>query len=123
MPFVLRDATGQITRILAHSVPGAEGIRPDSPELIAFLEVWGVPTDPVKEAFETLRRTDIEMSRAIEDVITALLKKSILKLTDLPKAVQERIALRVRLRLQIQEAYERASQLHKQADDKHPARV
>ena len=110
MPFVVRGQDGKIQRVTARSLPGAEMLPPDHPDIISFLDQRGVAPDVIKQAFSELRRTDNEMSRAVEDVITALLKKNILKMTDLPKAVQDRIAYRVRMRLQIQEAYDRASQ-------------
>ena len=52
------------------------------------------------------------MARAVEDIIMVLLKKNILKLSDLPKPVQDRMALRVKLRVLIQDIYEQASGTH-----------
>ncbi len=109
MPYILREPDGRIYRVTARMIPGAETLPPDHPDVISFLENRGVTPDGVRSAFAELKRTDNEMSRAVEDVITALLKKNILKMSDLPKAVQDRIAYRVRMRLQIQEAYDRAS--------------
>lgn len=109
MPYVLRDDHGRITKVSSFQVPGAEGLPADHPELLAFLNSYGVSSDAVEGAISELRRTDNEMSRAIEDLITALLKKNVLKMSDLPKAVQDRIAFRISLRMQIQQAYDRAS--------------
>ncbi|QQR69007.1 MAG: hypothetical protein IPI58_09325 [Alphaproteobacteria bacterium] len=109
MPYVIRDSAGSITKITARQFPGCDVLAPDSDELVTFLKSKGIETNSVLTAIAELRRTDNEMSRAVEDVITALLKRNVLKMSDLPKAVQDRIALRVRLRLQIQEAYDRAS--------------
>jgi hypothetical protein len=110
MPYVLRDATGEITKVSSIAIPGGEGLAADHPDLMAFLKERGIDSTQVEGAIKELRRTDNEMSRAIEDVITALLKKNLLKMTDLPKAVQDRIALRISLRMQIQQIYDRASQ-------------
>jgi hypothetical protein len=109
MPYVLRDADGKVSKISARSLPGADILSHDHADVVAFMQARGVATDQIADALNELRRTDNEMSRAVEDVITALLKKNILKMTDLPKAVQDRIAFRVRMRLQIQDAYDRAS--------------
>ncbi len=79
------------------------------PELLEFMSGRGVDVTQVNAALDELRRTDLDMSRAVEDVITALLKKNILKMSDFPKAVEDRIALRVKMRLQIADAYDRAS--------------
>ena len=56
-----------------------------------------------------MRRTDNEMARAVEDIIMVLLKKNVLKMSDMPKAVQDRMALRVKLRMLIQDVYDQAS--------------
>lgn len=109
MPYVLRDDQGEITKVSSFQVPGAEGLPADHPELLRFLTERGINPTSVESAIRELRRTDNEMSRAIEDLITALLKKNVLKMTDLPKAVQDRIAFRISLRMQIQQAYDRAS--------------
>lgn len=110
MPYVVRDPSGKVTKVSARSLPGADILPHDHADVLAFMQARGIPTNQIAEALSELRRTDNEMSRAVEDVITALLKKNILKMTDLPKAVQDRIAFRVRMRLQIQDAYDRASQ-------------
>ena len=109
MPYVLRDASGQITKVSSFQVPSAEGLPADHPDLLAFLGQQGIDPQQVEGAIKDLKRTDNEMSRAIEDLITALLKKNVLKMSDLPKAVQDRIAFRIGLRMQIQQAYDRAS--------------
>lgn len=109
MPYVLRDGSGKIVKVSSFQVPTAEGLPADHPELLTFLNHNGVSPDMVEGAIKELRRTDSEMSRAIEDLITALLKKNVLKMSDLPRAVQDRIAFRISLRMQIQQAYDRAS--------------
>lgn len=112
MPFVFRDpATKAIAKASIRQVPGAEFLPHNHPELLEFMNNRGVDAALVNTALDELRRTDLDMSRAVEDVITALLKKNILKMTDLPKAVQDRIALRVKMRVQIAEAYDRASSI------------
>lgn len=110
MPYVFRDAaTHAIAKASIRQVPGAEFLPHNHPELVEFMNNRGVDVSQVNTALDELRRTDLDMSRAVEDVITALLKKNILKMSDLPKAVQDRIALRVKMRVQIAEAYDRAS--------------
>jgi hypothetical protein len=110
MPYVFRDATShKITKVSIRQVPGAEFLPHNHQELIEFMNDRGVDVTHVNAALDELRRTDLDMSRAVEDVITALLKKNILKMSDFPKAVEDRIALRVKMRLQIADAYDRAS--------------
>lgn len=110
MPYILRDENGKVSKVSVRIIPGAEMLPHDHKEVIGFMEEKGVNAGIIAESLGELRRTDGEMSRAVEDVITALLKKNILKITDLPKPVQDRIAFRVKMRMQIQEAYDRASQ-------------
>ncbi len=109
MPYLFRNEAGQIYRISVKPVPGAEVLPHDHPEVRAFLVARGQNPEQIDNALNELRRTDNEMARAVEDVITVLLRKNILKLSELPKAVQERMALRVRMRVLIQETYDRAS--------------
>lgn len=109
MPFIVRDAEGKICRASVRGAPGSETVPHNHPELLEFMKTKGQDPQKVEEALGDLRRTDAEMSRAVEDVIMALMKKNLLKMTDLPKAVQDRMALRVKLRVAIQDAYDQAS--------------
>ncbi|MBI1272680.1 MAG: hypothetical protein GC131_01155 [Alphaproteobacteria bacterium] len=109
MPYIIRDKDGNITKASVRMIPNADFLPHTDAKLKAFVESRGVKLADIEGSLEELRRTDLDMSRAVEDVITALLKKNILKMTDLPKAVQDRIALRVKMRALIAEAYDRAS--------------
>ncbi|MDD3288281.1 MAG: hypothetical protein PHX43_04670 [Alphaproteobacteria bacterium] len=109
MPYIVRDASGKISRASARPIINAEIVPFDYPELVQFLAVNGQDPSTVESAFSELRRTDMDMSRAVEDVVVALLRKNLLKMSDLPKPVQDKMALRVRLRVMIQEAYDQAS--------------
>jgi len=109
MPYIKRDAAGKITHATIQGIHGSEMVPYDHPDLIAFLRDNGQDPKKIDEALDELRRTDADMSRAIEDVVMALLKKNILKMTDLPKPVQERMAYRVKLRVMVQEIYDQAS--------------
>ena len=109
MPYILRDDSGKIIRASARSLHGGELVPHSNPEVIEFLKSRGQDPHVVEEALGELRKTDGEMARAVEDVIMVLLKKNVLKMTDLPKAVQDRMALRVKLRFTIQDIYDQAS--------------
>ena len=109
MPYVARDPSGKIVRASSHNFMGAEGLPHGHPDLVAFLESSGQDPQRVEQALNDLRKTDNEMARAIEDVIMVLLKKNLLKMTDLPKPVQDRMNLRVKLRMMIEEIYHQAS--------------
>lgn len=109
MPYVLRDQDGKISRASARQIINGEVVPYDHPDLLNFLREKGQDPKTIDDALVELRKTDAEMMRAVEDVIMALLKKNILKLTDLPKPVQDRMSLRVKLRVIIQDVYDQAS--------------
>jgi hypothetical protein len=109
MPYVSRDATGKVYRISTRGVPDAELVPHNHPEVIAFLQQHGQDPKLIEDSLSELRRTDNEMARAVEDIITVLLKKNVIKMTDMPKNVQDRMALRVKLRVVIQDVYDQAS--------------
>jgi hypothetical protein len=109
MPYILRDETGKIQRISARALHGGELVPHSHPDVVAFLNTRGQDPKHIEEALGELRRTDTEMSRAVEDIIMVLLKKNVIKMTDMPKAVQDRMALRVKMRVLIQDIYDQAS--------------
>ena len=51
-----------------------------------------------------LADSDLEFVRVVEDVITALIEKRILLLTDLPPAAQQKISQRINLRSRLSSA-------------------
>lgn len=109
MPYLLRDESGKVAKVSARALHGGDLVPHNHPEVVAFLQARGHDPKQIEEALSELRRTDMEMSRAVEDVIMVLLKKNVLKMSDLPKAVQDRMALRVKLRVTIQDIYDQAS--------------
>jgi hypothetical protein len=109
MPYLLRDESGKIYRISARSLHGGELVPHSHPDVVAFLSTRGQDPKQVEMALGELRRTDGEMARAIEDLVMVLLKKNIFKMSELPKAVQDRMALRVKMRVLIQDVYDLAS--------------
>jgi hypothetical protein len=109
MPYILRDEHGKIAKISVRSIHGAELVSHSHPEVVEFLKKHGQDPKQIEDSLGELRRTDAEMSRAVEDVIMVLLRKNVLKMSDMPKAVQDRMALRVKLRITIQEIYDQAS--------------
>lgn len=109
MPYIIRDSCGVIIKASTQPIPSATVVPYDHPDMVAFLEKKGQSPQTVFDTLAELRRTDGEMARAIEDVIMALFKKNILKMGDLPQPVQERMALRMKLRMNIQDILDQAS--------------
>lgn len=109
MPYITRDANGKINRVCVRPLVNGDQLPHTHPEVVEFLKERGHNPQIVSDALEELRRTDAEMSRAIEDLIMVLMKKNVFRITDLPKPVQDRMSLRMKLRVAIEEAYDKAS--------------
>ena len=109
MPYIVRDTQGKVVRASARSLVNGELVPHSHPDVVEFLKTHGQNPKQVEEALSELRRTDGEMARAVEDIIMVLLKKNVLKLSELPKAVQDRMQLRVKMRVIIQDVYDQAS--------------
>ena len=109
MPYIQRDANGKIIKASARLLSGCDLLPHNHPEVLEFLKQRGQDPQQVETALAELRRTDGEMSRAIEDVIMVLLKKNVFKMSDLPKPVQDRMSFRVKQRVLIQDIYDQAT--------------
>ncbi len=95
MPFVIRDGDGKIAAVHEQATAEAsEELSADDAELLDHLAELE-RTGPLKESLVT---TDAEMARVIEDLIATLIEKNVIMLTDLPRAAQEKILDRQRLR-------------------------
>ena len=98
MPYVTRDQNGRIATIHAtQSAEATENLAPGDPELVEFL---GRASDSAGLQ-SALLTSDLEMVRVLEDLITVLIDKRIIMLTDLPKAAQQKLAHRYDLRSQM----------------------
>ncbi len=98
MPYVTRDQNGHIAAVHAiQNAEAAEKLAPGDPELVEFLGLTGEPAG-LQSALVT---SDLELVRVLEDLITVLIDKRIIMLTDLPKAAQQKLAHRYDLRSQL----------------------
>ena len=92
MPFVGRNSQGEIVAVAAQSsAVTPEAIAPDDAELQLFV---GTVTSPVAD----LARSDQAMIRVVEDLISTLIDKSVIRFTDLPAAAQAKLMRRSSLR-------------------------
>ncbi len=95
MPYVVRDESGQIIKLLAHeSAEATEELQPGDPTLLAFL-VRARASDGLHNA---LAASDLDMIRVLEDLIAVLIDKRIIVLTDLPPQAQQKLSRRYELR-------------------------
>lgn len=57
--------------------------------------------DKQKALREGLQRSDLEMIRVLEDLISVLIAKGVLRITDLPEAAQNKLSNRSQMRHQL----------------------
>ena len=92
MPYVIRDAAGQIVSAhLKNSDQAQEHVPAGDPALAGLL---GQST----QGDDSLRSSDLDLVRVIEDLIEMLAAKGVILFTDLPPSAQAKILLRKRLR-------------------------
>ncbi len=98
MPYVTRDQNGRIAAVHAtQSAEATEKLAPGDPDLIEFLGRTGDSAGLQDALFVS----DLELVRVLEDLITVLIDKRIIMLTDLPKAAQQKLAHRYDMRSQL----------------------
>lgn len=87
MPYVQRNALGQIESVHRHPEPQAsEFLEFADPELQVFL---GQASEP-----ESFGRLDAEFVRVAEDVLMLLIAKNVVTITDLPAQAQAKLFAR-----------------------------
>lgn len=95
MPYVVRNAEGQISGVLREPVRGAEKIVGGTPELRAF---WS-EVDPDQAAREaSFAGLDASFIRVLEDLVDVLIARHVITITDLPFEAQEKLCNRKHLR-------------------------
>jgi hypothetical protein len=91
--FVKRDASGVIVAVSQERAEGFSGpMDAADPELRLFLDNVGV--SPV----DSLRQSDLEAVRVLEDLIDVLIAKGVVRFTDLPEPAQKKLLQRKSLR-------------------------
>lgn len=101
MPYIERDDVGRIIALSDKPTSRAlEFLDDGAPELRHFLaRARGQPEQrQSREALDTLRASDAELVRVVEDLIDLLVRKQTIAIEDLPVAVQRKIEARARLR-------------------------
>lgn len=90
--YVQRDLSGQIISLSqVVSKTHNEQCSPESADVVAFLH----KLSPRNAA---LVESDLSLIRALEDLIDVLIRKEVLRLTDLPDSVQTKLLSRRQLR-------------------------
>lgn len=95
MPYVQRDPSGAIVALSDSPSPLAlEFLEEDAPEVRHFRAT----RQRADEARETLRASDSDFIRVLEDLIDLLLAKGVIAAGELPEAVRDKLARRAALR-------------------------
>mgnify|MGYP007027636115 CR=1 FL=1 len=103
MPYVNRDENGKIIALVTEPSQGAaEKLSASDPEILAFLQ----ESEADFPTREFLTSSDLELVRALEDVINLLVDKNIINFTELPDAVQHKLLNRQFAREKLQDENE-----------------
>ncbi len=98
MPYIVRNEDGNIVSIHGVSTPEVcEELAPEDPELRAFLG----QNEAKAETHRNLQDSDLEFVRVLEDLLTVLINKNVIMLTDLPEAAQRKVMHRQGLRCEL----------------------
>lgn len=94
MLYVKKNASGEIEDFAFTPKSGFQLASFEDPDFKAWLQ------KPDNQSFipQTLERLDLEMARAMEDLIEVLIEKGLLLFTDLPEPVQNKILFKRSLR-------------------------
>lgn len=99
MVYVQRDAEGRLLRVEHDPFEGMnETLAVESEEL----QRWIASREEVKERLASLKDSDLELVRVLEDVVTALVKKGVIRYTDLPEAARRKLDQRAVTRAEIE---------------------
>lgn len=92
MPFVKRDESGRIDAVsINESADFDEFVDAESAELEVFFE-------NARPSADSLRESDSDLVRVLEDLIEMLTAKGVIMFTELPESAQQKILFRKRLR-------------------------
>lgn len=90
MPFVIRNAQGQIDSVHRDPVPGAQFLPDHHAELRELLG-----SAPPDAAFADL---DAGLIRVLEDLVDVLIARNVIRITDLPAGAQQKLFARKNFR-------------------------
>ena len=96
MPFVHKDAAGNILAVYTDPVEGGHEVAPDDPALKAFIQK-NLPAAAAPPGGEWME-SDLALARVIEDLIEVLIEKKLIMFTDFPPGAQRKLLDRRGLR-------------------------
>lgn len=93
MPYVLKDKDGKIYAV-SQAIPDSQTwqqIDIHSDDYVEFLDSAVTEQNPFRES-------DIQLARVLEDLISLLIERDLIRFTDFPDAAQKRLMSRQTLR-------------------------
>ncbi|MES2821637.1 MAG: tryptophan synthase subunit beta [Pseudomonadota bacterium] len=94
MFYVQRDGQGQLVRVEAAGFTDMTGsLADDDQEVLAWFASRTVETSLLQ-----LQQSDLVMIRVLDDLIQLLMKKGVIRITDLPGAAQSKLMNRTQAR-------------------------
>ncbi|MBT4890132.1 MAG: hypothetical protein HON65_11335 [Rhodospirillales bacterium] len=91
MPFVVRDAEGNIAGVYNQPVEGGEELAADNAELLAFIQATAPATSGAEDEWV---QADLALARVLEDLIDVLIEKNMINFTDFPEGAQKKLLSR-----------------------------
>ncbi len=98
MPFVHKDAAGNILAVYTEPVDGTEEVAPDDPGLKAFIQKNLPTAGGGVDTGDDWVQSDLALARVIEDLIEVLIDKKVIMFTDFPAGAQKKLLDRRGLR-------------------------
>ncbi len=94
MLYVKRDTYGNLLQVEAAPFEGMDGeLAADSQEAQAWFA-----NQSAESSLLQLQQSDLDMIRVLEDLITVLIRKGVVRITDLPEAAQSKLVGRSKAR-------------------------
>jgi hypothetical protein len=97
MAYILKNSQGEVVAVSATENLGADWlcVEDSSKEYLDFLERSLAKSDPFRES-------DIHLARVLEDLITLMIDRNMIRFTDFPSGAQKRLNDRQSLRKKTQ---------------------
>ena len=99
MVYVQRDAAGRLLRVEHEPFDEMnETLAVESDELLAWLQA----KEEVKARLHSLKQTDLDLVRVLEDVVSVLVERGVIRYTDLPEVARAKLDQRALARADIE---------------------
>ncbi|MCY1350870.1 hypothetical protein D9M69_371160 [compost metagenome] len=99
MVYVQRDNHGRLLKVEYQPFEGmTDTLAVESEEL----RTWLTAREEVKARLDSLRNSDLELVRVLEDVVSVLVERGVIRYTDLPEAARLKLDQRAVARAEIE---------------------